>query len=136
LVRIPIEDVNRAALVNEDFLDCIVFYFNGDDHRVILLVIKALKIVVREGYGGHATFVMRMSYMVDGLDMAEVSLPGRRRGSSTRKTTRDCVDSNAQGRVDGGDIGTSRLGVMVSGWFGRLSWRESWGGRQWSERGG
>jgi len=52
LVRSPIKDVNGAALIDEDFLDCVVFYFNGDDHRVILLVIKALKIVVREGYGG------------------------------------------------------------------------------------
>jgi len=82
-------------LVDEDFLDCVVFYFNDDDHRFILLVIKALKIVVREGCGGHATFVMRMGYVVDGLDMAEVSLPGRGGGSSTRQTTRDGVDSVA-----------------------------------------
>jgi len=52
LVRSPLEDVGRAALVDEDFLDYVVFYFNGDDHRVILLVIKALKIVIREGCGG------------------------------------------------------------------------------------
>jgi len=77
LVRSPIEDVDGAALVDEDFLDCVVSYFNGDDHRVILLVIKALKIVVREGYGGHVTSVMRMGYVVDGLDMAKVSLPDR-----------------------------------------------------------
>ena len=77
LVRSPIEDVNGAALVDEDFFDCVVFYFNGDDHRVILLVVKALKIIVCEGYGGHATSVMRMGYVVDGLDMAEVSLPDR-----------------------------------------------------------
>ena len=73
----PIEDVDRAALVDEDYLDCIIFYFNGDDHRVILLVIEALKIVVREGYGGHATFVMRMGDVVDGLDMMKVSLSSR-----------------------------------------------------------
>jgi len=62
----------------EDFLACcpIVFYLNGDDHRVVLLVIKAMKIVVLEGYGGHATFVMRVGNVVDGLDMAEVSLSG------------------------------------------------------------
>jgi len=93
LVRSPIEDVDGAALVDEDFLDCIVFYFNDDDHRVILLVIEALKIVVREGYGGYATSVMRMGYGVDGLDMVEVSLHGRGGGSSTSKTTRDGVDS-------------------------------------------
>ena len=71
----PIEDVNRTALVNEEFLDDVVFYLDDDDHRVILLVIKAMKIVVREGCGGHATSVMRMGDVVDGLDMAEVSLP-------------------------------------------------------------
>ena len=76
LIRSPIEDVDGAALVDEDFLDCVVFYFDGDDHKVILLVIKALKIVVREGYWGHATSMMRMGDVVDGLDMAEVSLPG------------------------------------------------------------
>ena len=31
--------------------------------------------------------------MVDGLDMAEVSLPGGGGGSSTSKTTRDGVDN-------------------------------------------
>ena len=63
-------------MVNEDFLDGVVFYLDGDDHRVILVVIKAMKIVVREGYGGHSTSVMRMGDVLDGLDMAEVSLPG------------------------------------------------------------
>jgi len=75
LVCGPIEDVDGTALVDEDFLDGVVFYLDGDDHRVILLVIKAMKIVVREGYGGHATSVMRMGDVVDRLDMAEVSLP-------------------------------------------------------------
>jgi len=76
LVRSPIEDVDGAAFVDEDFLDYVIFYFNGDDHRVILLVIKALKIVTREGYEGHATSVMRMGDVVDGLDMVEVFLSG------------------------------------------------------------
>jgi len=58
-------------------------------------VIEALKNVVREGYGGHATSVMRIGYVVHGLDMAEVSLPSRGGGSSTSKTTRDGVDSAA-----------------------------------------
>ena len=52
LVCCPIEDIDGIALVNEDFLDGIAFYVNSDNHRVILLVIKAMKIVVREGYGG------------------------------------------------------------------------------------
>jgi len=40
------------------------------------MVIMALKIVFREGYEGHATSVMKMGDVVDGLDMVEVSLPG------------------------------------------------------------
>ena len=75
LVRAPIEDVDRSTLVDKDF-DCAVFYFDGDDHRVILLVIKALKIVVHERYEGHAMSMMRMGDVVYGLDMAEVFLSG------------------------------------------------------------
>jgi len=68
LVRSPIEDVDGAALVDEDFLNCVFFYFNGDDHRVILLVIEALKIVVCDenwlcglwiGYGGGVSYWRR-----------------------------------------------------------------------------
>jgi len=93
LVCCPIEDVDGTTLVNEEFLDDIFFYLDGNDHRVILLLIKAVKIVIHEGYGGHATSVIRMSVVVDGLDMAEVSLPGGLCGSATSKTTRDGVNS-------------------------------------------
>jgi len=48
----PIEDVDGTALVDKDFFYCIIFYFNSDDHWVILLVIETVEIVVREGYGG------------------------------------------------------------------------------------
>jgi len=74
LICCPVKDVNRAALVNKDFLDCVVFDFNSDDHGVVLLVVEAVKVVVREGDGRHATSVMGMGNMVDGLDMAEVFL--------------------------------------------------------------
>jgi len=77
LIRSPIENEDGATLVDEDFLDCVIFYFDGDDHTIILLVIKTLKIVVREGYREHVTSVMGMGDVVDGLDMAEVFLPGR-----------------------------------------------------------
>ena len=87
------EDVNEAALVDKDFLDCVVFDFNNDDHGVVLLVIEVVEVVVREGDGRHAASVMGMSNMVDGLDTAEVFLSGRRGGSSTSETTRDGVDS-------------------------------------------
>ena len=122
LVRCPIEDVDRATLVDEDFLDCVVFYFNGADHRVILLVIEALKIVVREGYGGHATFVMRMGiwfmdwiwrrclFLAEEVDPPlakppEMVLIVSRRGGSARVTS-----------VRAG------WGSGFAGWFGRLSW--------------
>ena len=88
----PVEDVNKAALVNKDFLGCVVFDLKSNDHGVIL-VVEAVKLVVREGDGRHAASVMGMGNMVDGLDMAEVFLPSRRGGSSTRETTRDGVDS-------------------------------------------
>ena len=134
LARSPIEVVNRAALVDEDFLDCVVFYFNGDDHRVILLVIEALKIVVREGYGGHATSMMRMGYVVDGLDMAKMSLHGRGGGFSTTKTTIYGVDSSAEGA--GVTSVRAGWGSGFAGGFRPLSCRGSRGGRRWSERGG
>jgi len=89
----PIEDVNRAALLNKDFLDCVVFDLNSDDHGVVLLVVEVVKVIVREGDGRHAASVMGMGNKVDGLYMAEVFLSGRRGGSSTRETTRDGVDS-------------------------------------------
>jgi len=61
-------------LVNEDFLDDIVFQLNRDDHRVILLLFKAMEVVVCEGYGGHAASVVGVGDIVDGLYMAEVFL--------------------------------------------------------------
>jgi len=90
---LPVEDANGAALVDKDFLDCIVFYFDSDDHGVVLLVIEAVEVVVRESDGRHAAYVMGMSNMVNGLDMAEVFLSGRRAGSSTSEIAKDGVDS-------------------------------------------
>jgi len=93
LICYPGEDVNEAALVDKDFLDCVVFYFNNDDHGVVLLVIEVVEVVIREGDGRHAASVMGMGNMVDGLDTTEVFLSCRRGGSSTSETTRDGVDS-------------------------------------------
>jgi len=89
----PVEDVNRAALVNKDFLDGVVFDFNSDSHGVVLLVVKAVKVVVREDDGRHVASVMGMGNMFDGLDMAEVFLSGRRSGSPTSEAIRDGLDS-------------------------------------------
>ena len=93
LICYPGEDVNEAALVDKNFIDCVVFYFNSDDHGVVLLVIEVVEVIVREGDGRHAVSVMGMGNMVDGLDTVEVFLSGRRGGSSTSETTRDGVDS-------------------------------------------
>jgi len=87
-----VEDVNEAALINKDFLNGVVFDFNSDDHGVILLMVEAMKVVICEDDRRHAAFVVGMGDMVDGLDMAEVSLSGRRSGSSTSEATRDGVD--------------------------------------------
>ena len=88
-----VKDVNRAALVKKDFLNGVVFDFNSDDHGVVLLVVEAVKVVVYEDDGRHATSVRRMGNMVDGLNMAEVFLSSRRGGSSTSEATRDGIDS-------------------------------------------
>ena len=93
LICCPVEDANGATLVDKDFLDYVVFDFDSDDHGVVLLVIEAVEVVVREGEWRHAVYVMGMSNMVNGLDMAEVFLSGRRGGSSTSETARDGVDS-------------------------------------------
>jgi len=87
LICCSVEDVNGAALVDKDFLDCVVFDFNSDDHGVVLLVIEAMEVVFRKCDRRHATSVMGMG------NMAEVFLSGRRGGSSTSKITRDGVDS-------------------------------------------
>jgi len=87
-----VEDVNGAALVDKDFLNDVVSVFNSDDHVVILLMVEAMKVVIYEDDGRHAAFVVGMGDMVNGLDMAEVSLSGRRSGSSTTEATRDGVD--------------------------------------------
>jgi len=92
LVGGPVEDVNGAALINKDFLNGVVFDFNSDDHGVILLMVEAMKVVICEDDRRHAASVVGMSNMVDGLDMAEVSLSGRRSGSSTSEATRNGVD--------------------------------------------
>jgi len=88
-----VENVNRATLVDEDFLNGVVFNFNSDDHGVVLLVVEAVKVVVCEDDGRHATSMMGMGNMVDGLNMAEVFPSGRRGGPSTSEATRDGVDS-------------------------------------------
>jgi len=88
-----VENVNRAALVDKDFLNGVVFDVNSDDHFVVLLVVEAVKVVVCEDDRRHATFIMQMGDVVDGLNMAEVFLLGRRGGSSTSEATRDGVDS-------------------------------------------
>ena len=56
-----------------------------------------MKVVVSEDDGRHAASVMGMDNVVNGLDMAEVSLSGRRSGSSTSEATRDSVDSSTYG---------------------------------------
>jgi len=92
LVGGPVEDVNRTALINKDFLNGVVFDFNSDDHGVILLMVEAMKVVICEDDRRHAASVVGMRDMVDGLDMAEVSLSGRRSRSSTSEATRDGID--------------------------------------------
>jgi len=55
-------------------------------------MVKAMKVIICEDDGRHTTFMVGMSDMIDGLDMVEVFLSGRRGGSSTSEATRDGVD--------------------------------------------
>ena len=95
LVGGPVEDINGAALINKDFLNSVIFDFNGDNHGVILLMVEAMKVVICEDDRRHAASVVGMDNMVDGLDTADVSFSGKRSGSSTSEATRDGVDGAA-----------------------------------------
>ena len=95
-----------------------------------MLVVEAMKVVICEDDGRHAASVVGMGDMVDGLDMTEVFLFGRRGGSSTSEATRDGVDGATQGRVGRGDVGAGRFGFLVGGLGGasvvtRVMWRAS-----------
>ena len=79
-------------MIHKDFLNGIIFDFNGDDHGVILLVVEAVEVIVCEYNGGHTSSMMGLSDMVDGLYMAEVSFSGRRGGASACEATRDGVN--------------------------------------------
>jgi len=92
LVSGPVEDVNRAALINEDFLNSIILDFDNDDHGVILLVVEAVEVIIYEYNGRHTASVVGMGDVVDGLYMAEVSFSGRRGGASACEATRDGVN--------------------------------------------
>jgi len=92
LVSGPVEDINRAALINKDFLNSIILDFDSDDHGVILLVVEAVEVIICEYNRRHTSSVVGMGDVVDGLYMAEVSFSGRRGGASACEATRDGVN--------------------------------------------
>ena len=92
LVSGLVEDIDRAALINEDFLNNIIFDFNNDDHGVILLVVEAVEVIICEYDRRHTASVGGMGDVVDGLYMAEVSFSGRRGGASACKAAGDGVN--------------------------------------------
>ena len=79
-------------MVDKNFLDCIVFQFNRDDHGVILLVINTMEVIVCEGDGRHAVSMVGVGYMVDGLEVAKMFLFGRRGRASTSEAAKDSVN--------------------------------------------
>ena len=87
-----VKNINRAALINEDFFDSVIFDFNGDNNGVILLMVEAMKVIIYKNDGRHTASVVGMGDVVHRLDMAEVSFFGRGSGSSTSKATRDGVN--------------------------------------------
>jgi len=56
-------------------------------------MVESMKVVICEDHGRHTASVVGMGDMIDGLDMAEVFLSGRRGGLSTSEAIRDGVDS-------------------------------------------
>ena len=87
-----VEDINGAALINEDFLDSVIFDFNSDNHGVILLMVETVKVIICKEDGRHTAFMVGMGDVVDRLDMAEMSFSGRGGGSSASKATRDGIN--------------------------------------------
>ena len=79
-------------MIHKDFLNNIIFDFDGDDHGVILLVVEAVEVIVCEYNGRHAASVVGMGDMVDGLYMAEMSFSGRGGGASACEAARDGVN--------------------------------------------
>jgi len=61
-------------LVDENLFDRVVPEFDCDDHGVVLLVVDTMKIIVRKGNERHATSVVIMGYVVNGLELAEMFL--------------------------------------------------------------
>ena len=92
LVGGPVKDIDRAALINEDFLHNVIFDFNSDNHGVILLMVETVKVIICEDDRKHTAFMVGMGDVVDGLYMAEVSFFGRRSGSSACEATKDGVN--------------------------------------------
>jgi len=89
LVSGPVEDVNRAALINKDFLNSIILDFDSDDRGVILLVVEVVEVIIYEYNGGHTASVVGIGDMVDGLYMADMSFSGRGGGASACEAARD-----------------------------------------------
>jgi len=58
-------------------------------------MIDAMEVIVCEGCGRHATSVVGVGYVVDGLELAKMFLPGRGGGSSTSKAAKDGVNGAA-----------------------------------------
>jgi len=74
LVSGLVKDVNRTALVDKHLFNRAVFELDGDDHGVILLVVDAMEIGVSECDGGHSTSIVRVGYVVDGLNVTKIFL--------------------------------------------------------------
>ena len=92
LVSGPVEVINRAALINKDFLNSIFLDFDSDDHGVILLVVEVVEVIICEYYRRHTASVVGVGDVVDGLYMAEMSFSGRRGGAYICEATRDGVN--------------------------------------------
>ena len=57
-----------------DLFDRVVLEFDCHDHEVVLLVVDAMEIIVCKDNGRHVTSVVRVGYVVNGLELAEMFL--------------------------------------------------------------
>jgi len=76
LVGCLVEDVNRTALIDKHLLYRVVLEIYSDEHRVILLMGDAVEVIVSKGNGRHVASVVRLGYVIDGLEGAKVFLSG------------------------------------------------------------
>ena len=61
-------------MVDDDLFDRVVLEFDYNDHGVVLLVVDAMEITVCKDNGRYSAFVVRVGYVVNGMELAKMFL--------------------------------------------------------------